>query len=234
MHYVLAVIIWIYGSIVFLTVILAVTLLAILLPPRIYNSTAQALMRFLVRAFGGRVVVEGLENFDHKATYLFMPNHVSMFDVPMVGGFIPNYARGVEAAHHFKWPIFGWFVSRIGNIPIQRDSAYASMRSFKRAAEEFERGKSIIIMPEGTRTRTGQMRPFKKLPFHLAKTIKADIVPMGMSGLFRFKPKTSWIVRPGPIKVKFGVPVKYEETEDLTVEELRDLVREKIAELVEF
>ena len=78
------------------------------------------------------------------------------------------------------------------------------------------------------------MRPFKKLPFHLAKTIKADIVPMGTSGLFRFKPKTSWVVRPGPIKVKFGQPVKYDETKDLGIDELRELVREKIAELVEF
>jgi 1-acyl-sn-glycerol-3-phosphate acyltransferase len=234
MRYILSAIIWFYGLILFAIILLIITLLACIFPPRTYTDFARFLLRFLVRAFGGRFEVEGLENFDHMTTYLFMPNHVSMFDIPLVGGCIPNFARGVEAAEQFKWPLFGWFITKIGNIPIERKSAHASMRSFKKAAEAMEKGTSIIVMPEGTRTRTGKLQNFKTLPFHLAKVAKADIVPIGTSGLFRFKPRTSWVVRPGPIKIKFGKPILYRKTKNLTLEQLRDLVRDEIQSLIEF
>jgi 1-acyl-sn-glycerol-3-phosphate acyltransferase len=233
-RYVLSAIIWTYGLILFALVLLVITLLACFFPPRVYNGIACFLLRFIVAAFGGRVKVEGMDNFDHKATFIFMPNHVSMFDIPLVGGYIPNLARGVQAAEQFKWPVFGWFITKIGNIPIERKSAHASMRSFQKAAEKIREGVSIIVMPEGTRTRTGKLGNFKTLPFHLAKVAKADIVPIGTSGLYRFKSRASWLITPGPIKIKFGKPIYFKETKDLTLEQLRDVVRERIAALIEF
>ena len=234
MRYLLSAVIWIYGLVVFAIILLVITLVACIFPPRVYNGFARFLMRVLIAAFGGRVHVEGLENFDHKATFIFMPNHVSMFDIPIVGGYIPNLARGVQAAEQFKWPVFGWFISKIGNIPIERKSAHASIRSFRRAADKLKGGMSIIVMPEGTRTRTGKLGNFKTLPFHLAKEAEADIVPIGTSGLYSFKRRSSWVVNPGPIKVKFGKPIFYQDSKNLTLEQLRDLVRERISELIEF
>jgi len=234
MRYLVSIIIWLYGSVLFFLVIVTITLMACVLPQRVYNPSARFLLRFLVRALGGRVTVEGLDRFDHNATFLFMSNHVSLFDVPILGGYIPNFARGVQAAHQFKWPVFGQFLSRIGNIPIERKSPHASYRSLRKAAQQMKTGKSIIILPEGTRTRDGRLRAFKRLPFQLAKIARADIVPIGTSGLFRFKARTSWLIRPGPIKVKFGEPIYYRDVADLEIEQLRDLVRERIAALIEF
>lgn len=231
---ILAVIVWTYGLIITIPVLLFITLLALLFPPRIYNDLGRALLRFLVWLYGGRVRVEGLERLDRSKTYLFMPNHVSLFDVPLVGGYLPFFARGVEAAEQFKWPLIGWFVRSIGNIPIERSSAHASWASLERAAEDIRAGKSIIIMPEGTRTRTGALGPFKKLPFRLAQMAGVDIVPIGTSGLYRFKSRVSWIVRPGPILLKVGAPLPYDEIKSKSVEEVTALVREKIAELIEY
>ena len=220
--------------IITIPVLLLITLSALLLPPRLYNDPGRALLRFLVWVFGGRVRVEGLEKLDRSRTYLFMPNHVSLFDVPLVGGYLPFYARGVEAAEQFKWPLIGWFIRAIGNIPIERGSPHASWASLERAAQEIQKGKSIIIMPEGTRTRSGQPGAFKKLPFRLAQLAGVDVVPIGTSGLFRFKSRVSWLVRPGPILLKIGTPVSCEEIKSKSVEEVSSLVREKMMELIEY
>ncbi|MBN2000965.1 1-acyl-sn-glycerol-3-phosphate acyltransferase [candidate division KSB1 bacterium] len=233
MRYILSVFIWLYGSVLFFLIIFFVTILAIFFPPKIYNRPGQWLMRLFVRACGGRVKVEGLENFKHDANYIFMPNHVSFFDIPLLGGFVPNYVRGLQAAEQFRWPVFGWFISRIGNIPIERKSARASLESLKHAAQRFRSGTSIVIMPEGTRTRTGELQKFKKMPFQLVKLAEADIVPIGLSGLHRFKARNSWVVHPGEIKVKFGELVLYKNVKDLALEDLRDLVRSRIAALIE-
>jgi len=151
-----------------------------------------------------------------------------------VGGYIPNYARGVEAAEHFSWPLIGWFVRSIGNIPIERASIHGSWSSLEKAAAQIRGGKSIIIMPEGTRTLTGRLSTFKKLPFRLAQIAGVDVVPIGLSGLFRFKPRRGWLVHPGPIKIRIGAPIAYHEFKDMELQELSDLVRTRIESLIEF
>ena len=226
--------IWIFGLAIAVPALLMIILMAVTLPVRIYNRPGRALLRLIVRVFGGRVTTEGVEKLDPHKTYLFMPNHVSLFDIPLVGGYIPNYARGVEAAEHFNWPLIGWFVRSIGNIPIERSSIHSSWSSLEKAASQIGGGKSIIIMPEGTRTLTGRLGDFKKLPFRLAQIAGVDIVPIGLSGLFRFKPRSGWIVKPGPLKMKVGDPIPYEEFKGLELNELSDLVHGRIESLIEY
>lgn len=227
-------VIWVVGLAVAVPALMLIILMAVTLPVRIYNRPGRALLRLIVWIFGGRVTAEGVEQLDPGKTYLFMPNHVSLFDIPLVGGYIPNYARGVEAAEHFSWPLIGWFVRSIGNIPIERANIHASWSSLEKAAEQMRGGKSIIIMPEGTRTITGRLSAFKKLPFRLAQVAGVDIVPIGLSGLYRFKPRRGWMIRPGPLKIKVGTPIPYTEFKDLSLVELSALVRERIESLIEF
>jgi 1-acyl-sn-glycerol-3-phosphate acyltransferase len=96
-----------------------------------------------------------------------------------------------------------------------------------------KKGKSIIILPEGHRTLDGNLGPFKKLPFHLAKQAGVPIIPIGLSGLFELKHKGSWLIRPRPIAIKFGQHIPPEKIDTLSTEELRDFVREKIQDLID-
>ncbi len=225
---------WFIGLLFGVPILLFITVVALIFPPRWYNPLGQFLLRVLMIVFGARVKAEGLENIDPKATYLFMVNHVSLFDVPVLGGYIPNYTRGIQAVEQMRRPLIGWFLTAIGMIPIKRSSAYASWSVLERAVQELKTGKSILIMPESTRTRTGKLQDFKKLPFRLAQLAEVDLVPIGLSGLYRFKSRTSWHLRPGPIKIKFGKPIPYSQIKTLSLEELQSLVRQKIEELIEF
>jgi len=98
----------------------------------------------------------------------------------------------------------------------------------KRAAEYLDSGGNLIIFPEGHRTTTGHLVPFKKLPFHLAKRSGKPIVPLTISGMFEINNKTSKMFRHGKVTMHFGEAICEEEIARMTTVELRDLAEERI------
>ena len=89
-----------------------------------------------------------------------------------------------------------------------------------------------MIAPEGTRTLTGELGPFKKGPFHVAKNTGITIIPVALIGAFEAKNKNDWRVRPGVLLTRFGDPITKKDYDDLSVDDLRNLVRSKISELL--
>lgn len=175
--------------------------------------------------------MKGREKVGPDQGRLFMANHASFFDLIILGGFLPGFTRGLEASEHFSWPVWGTMIRKIGMIPIDRSSGAASMRSVKRSVGEIGNGMSILILPEGTRTLTGRMLPFNRLPFYMAKKAGCPIVPVGLKGTFRLKNKKSWLLRPGRVDMTFGDAISTEEVEEKSSEELMEIVRSRIADL---
>ncbi|MDA3862076.1 MAG: lysophospholipid acyltransferase family protein [Melioribacteraceae bacterium] len=194
----------------------------------------QKILRFMFTILFIKVEVEGIEIIDPNKTYLYMANHVSLFDVPLLGGFIPGHARGVEADRQHAWPIYGWAMRRLGNIPINRKNIFSSLSSIGKIAGVISEGKSMIILPEGHRTMDGELREFKSFPFLLAQKVEVEIVPIGLSGLYKLKNKNSWTINPNKIKIKFGKPIEVDTIKELTTKELRNNVREVIDGLIDF
>ena len=187
--------------------------------------------RMQMRIMGARLKVVGHEKIDLKKPWFVMGNHESLFDVFIIPAAIPFFFVGVEAASHFSWPIWGTLTRRWGNIPIPRQKKIRAFSALKKAADILNSGTSLIILPEGHRTMTGDVGEFKKGPFHLALTTKADILPFVMSGAYEYKNKHSWMLNPGEIVVRFGDPIAYESFKDMSVEELRDHVRHAVIQL---
>jgi len=202
-------------------------------PTRVYDPWLKGILRRLFRFLFIPVTVEGAERIQPGRPYLYMSNHVSLFDMPLLGGFIPGVIRSVEADRQFRWPLYGLAVRRLGNIPIQRDNIFASMRSLRKARRKLACRQSLVIMPEAHRTLDGKVRPFKRLPFLLAKQAGVDLVPVGLSGLYQLKSKRSWKIRPVPLKVRFGEIIPAETVARLPIDALRDLTRERVVALVE-
>ena len=163
--------------------------------------------------------------------YLYMFNHVSMFDQFMIGAYVGHYITAVAAIETFRYPIFGLILKKYGIIPIVRQKIKKAIVSLKVAEEAIKQGTSFLISPEGTRTLTGEIGPFKKGPFHLAKNTNATIVPIALRGGFRAKRKNDWRLQPGVLTVVFGDPIRSINYKELDIKELRDLILKKIIEL---
>ena len=202
-------------------------------PANAFEPVLKKMMRRLLKLLFIPVEVAGAETLQAGRAYLFMANHVSILDVPLLAGFLPGSVRGIEEKGHFDWPLYGPVIRRMGNIPIDRGNVFSSMKSMRKAAGRFSLSRSIVVLPEGTRTTDGKLRPFKRLPFLMAKEAGIDVVPVGLSGLFSLKNKLSWHIRPGRVKVSFGEIVPARTVSSLSVDELRELVRGRIASLIE-
>ncbi|MFH2093939.1 MAG: lysophospholipid acyltransferase family protein [Pseudomonadota bacterium] len=180
---------------------------------------------------GIKLVVKGHHHISKNQAYLIMGNHQSLFDIFVVPAGIPLCFVGIQAAHHFSYPLFGYLIQKWGNIPIDRNNLKSAMDSLEQAKKTIKKGMSICIMPEGHRTMTGRLEPFKKGPFHLAKAARADILPFGINGLYQYNRKGAFIINPGKVTVTFGKPILYDTIQTYSVEQLRDKVFDQISQL---
>jgi len=213
-----------------LAFVVAITALAIFPPKKAY-PLLQWLAKTQLAVMGVRLKVEGQKKIDPDKSWFLMGNHESLFDVFIIPATVPFFFVGVEAASHFSWPIWGYLIKKWGNIPIPRYKKTQAFSALKKAKEILDSGASLIILPEGHRTLTGEVGEFKKGPFHLALTAKADILPFAMSGAYQYKNKHSWMLTPGEITVRFGDPIPHESFNKMSVEALGDHVRHRIMRL---
>jgi 1-acyl-sn-glycerol-3-phosphate acyltransferase len=223
---------WSVGLVYICILCVIVIACSLFMTTRAYDPIFKALQRGLFKLLFIPVEVEGAEKLSNGRTALLMANHVSIFDIPLLGGFIPGVVRGVEWKAHFQWPLYGHMLRRIGNIPIDRDNPFSSMRTLQKARKRLGTH-TLVILPEAHRTTDGRLRPFKRLPFHLAKSAGVDLVPVGLSGLFSLQNKGSWRIRPTRLKVAIGDAISAEEIGCRTVDELRHMTKQRIEGLIE-
>jgi len=233
MTYLFSAYLWIVGILYFIFFLFFALFVSLFFPAQKYDPWLKTLLRYFFKILWVRVEVEGIEQLESHKMYLYMANHVSLFDIPLLGGYVPGFVRGIEARRQHQWLLYGWVMSRLGNIPIDRENIHGSINTIRQTIKIMQDGISIIILPEGHRTLDGKLRKFKKLPFYLAKQVECEIVPIGLSGLFYLKRKGSWIIHPTILKIKFGDPLPIEKVKSLAVIELRDVVRDKIQGLIE-
>ena len=204
----------------------------VFLPSHRLHPLARVLGR-LFMLFGGQWFhVKGTAPDPQNGPYLYMMNHESLFDGFMMLAGIRHYFTGVGAVEQFSYPVWGYLVKKYGIIPIIRQELNTAITSLEKAEEAINEGVSMMIAPEGTRTLTGQMSPFKKGPFHVAKNTGVTIIPVGLLGAYRAKNKNDWRIRPGVLTTVFGEAILKNDYDSLSVDELRDLVRRRIEALI--
>jgi len=192
---------WAIAFPVFVLVCLVILLVALFYRGSGLEAVIKAGCRVVLFFAGVRVCLHGRENFDPSRRYLLMMNHISLLDPLVFYARFPGRARTIEEEGHFRWPVYGRMIRRIGQIPINRTNPRKARESLARAAEFIRTRKdfSFIVFPEGTRTLDGKLGPFKRGGFLLAAEAGLDILPIIQTGAFRIMRKGSKLLRPGRI-----------------------------------
>ena len=162
----------------------------------------------VVRHAGIRLVVEGKEHLASREPFIVMSNHQSHFDIPVLFHAVSPSLRMVTKTELFRIPVWGPAMRQSGFIEIDRKNRESAIRSLEVARERLAQGVNVWIAPEGTRSRTGTMLPFKKGGFMLAIESETRILPIGISGTRDVLPADSLASHFGQrVAVVVGAPI---------------------------
>jgi 1-acyl-sn-glycerol-3-phosphate acyltransferase len=156
-----------------------------------------------VKLAGVRVETSGLDKLDPAQTYIFMSNHTSNLDPPILLPLIPRRTSVMAKKELFSYPILGE-VMRLGSlVPVDRGNRDAGIAAVRAAAEVVRQGINMTIYVEGKRSFDGKLLPFKKGPFYLAVECGVPVVPVTIVGTHQLMPKTRFQISPGTVKIIF-------------------------------
>lgn len=164
--------------------------------------------RSLLTIGGVKVRVEGLERIAPDGSYVIASNHLSYMDTPVVLANIPVQFRFLAKRGLFQIPFLGTHLARAGHIPVPREDPRAAVKTMSTAAEVIRsRGISMLVFPEGGRSRDGTMMPFKEGAAYIAIKAGVPIVPVTLIGTREVLPFGAGRIRPGKVELRIGEPI---------------------------
>ena len=188
--------------------------------------------RSICVASGVAVQVEGKETLQTGHPYIFAANHQSQFDIFALQGFLGVDFRWLAKKELFKVPIWGAAMRRAGYIPIDRSHGRKAIKSLDQAAKKIAKGTSVIIFPEGTRSKDGKLQKFKSGAMLLAIKSGVPLVPVAITGTYNVLPKGRLLVRAGQVRIKVGQPIDSKKYKSKDKNELALLLQEAVADLI--
>lgn len=203
------------------------------LPPRgdWFLRFARGWARSVLAVSGISVEVLHRERLPRSGSFVVAANHESFADVVVLLARLPLNVRFLAKRSIFRVPVLGWSIAAAGFIPVDRGERSGGGATLEAALGRLRDGRSLVIFPEETRTRTGELLPFKKGAALLALRAGLPLLPVGLAGTRRILPRESLVMSPGRVALCPGEPI---ETTGARTAERRDLterLKERIEEL---
>jgi 1-acyl-sn-glycerol-3-phosphate acyltransferase len=221
---------WVLAALFFFAICPLLILLAIFVDPRKNDGPQRWLSRNVMRLAGTRVELRQSSGFDPNQVCFFVSNHVNLFDPFVLYSVVPQFIRGLELESHFRIPVYGWLMKRFGNVPVPETNRPSDLKRMWRLTRgALGQGTSLVVFPEGGRTTTGRVRPFREGVFRMARDFGTPITPVSIVGSFTFNRKTSWILRPSTITVWLHDTIETQGCSKNDVGELRERVWRAVA-----
>ena len=192
----------------------------------LYNISA-GLAILGVRLVGVKIDVRGMAMLEAGRNYIFMANHTSNLDPPVLLPTIPGRCSVLVKKELFRIPILGTGMKMASLVPVDRSDREAAIESVNAAIAVLHQGLHMLIFPEGTRSSDGRLLPFKKGPFHLAIDAGVFVVPVTLLGTYELWPKNAFALHPGTVTVVFHRPIDPRSYPD------RDSLMESVAATIE-
>lgn len=174
------------------------------------------------------VRVRGREHIEPGRVYVMVANHLSLVDIFAVHR-LHRHFKWVSKVENFSMPFIGWNMRLCGYVPLRRGDKDSVLEMFARCREVIAEGSSVMMFPEGTRSKTGVMKEWKLGAFELAKQVEVGVLPIAIQGTERALPARGVRVGAARMRVTVLPAIGVEEVRGLSTEELRDLVRGRVA-----
>jgi 1-acyl-sn-glycerol-3-phosphate acyltransferase len=221
---------WTASGLLFFTVCPFLILLGLFVDPRKNDLPQRWMSRAVVRFAGSTIEVRRSPGYDPCRTCFLVSNHVNLFDPFVLYSAIPQFLRGLELESHFRIPVYGWLMKRFGNVPVPDANRPSDLKRMWRMAQDaLNRGVSLVVFPEGSRTVTGRVGPFHNGVFRMALQFAVPITPVSIVGSFEFNRKTSWMLCPARIVVHLHDTIETKGMTKRNLAELRERVRTVVA-----
>jgi 1-acyl-sn-glycerol-3-phosphate acyltransferase len=194
------------------------------------HKVAYGWAKSIIGFSGVKVNVTGVENIHPENSYIYMCNHQSNFDIPVLLAYLPVQFRWLAKAELFKIPVFGQGMRGAGYISIDRSDQESAFRSISEAAQKIKNGVSVMIFPEGTRSKDGKIKSFKKGGFVLAVDSGIPIVPVIIKGTYAIMSKGNLRINPGPVDLEIQKPIETcgytRESKEALMDRVKTVMRE--------
>ncbi|OQY29176.1 MAG: hypothetical protein B6244_04885 [Candidatus Cloacimonetes bacterium 4572_55] len=211
-----SILLWIYRLAVIPTTLIAMVILGMWgYVLSFFDKSGDKTMDFSARPFGNFVLmilakpieIKGLERLDPDGVYIFMPNHTSFLDIPIAVSKFPYNVRVIAKDLFFRIPFFGLAMTHSRNLRMHRDNPRKDLKTLSNGRALLKEGKSIVVFPEGSRTRTGRLQPLKTALFTLAIRSGAAVVPVAIKGAYESLPPDSIRLVHHPISMEYLDPI---------------------------
>ena len=198
---------------------------------KVQHSFARLWSRVILGTIGAKVQVEGLDRIDTSKAQVYVVNHLSALDIPVLYLHLPFQFRILAKKELFSYPFMGWHLRRSGQIPVVLGSAKASVRSLNLAVAALKNNKSLVIFPEGGRSPDGQLQAFMGGAFYAAIKAQVDVVPVALVGTYEMLKMNTWHIKPGPVHLLVGEPIRTAGMSTRDIDKVTERAREMIARL---
>jgi 1-acyl-sn-glycerol-3-phosphate acyltransferase len=182
----------------------------------------------ILKTCGIKVIVDGRDHIDRNQTYIFASNHQSLFDIPILFAYLPISFRILFKRSLLQIPFLGWHLWVSGHVPVERENPVKARQSLDRAADHIRRKGSIVVFPEGTRSRDGSIGRFKHGSFLLAIRAGVPVVPVTISESWRVMERGIVTVHPRTVHVSVDRHIPIEDFDEQSVSELSKTVRDVV------
>ncbi len=212
-NWVFGIVTMIWGGAMVVVTVLSILIAAPFLGPRkAFFTIAPMFYKSVFKVCGITWSIEGWEELPEairngSQPCIFMCNHESQLDPPFLVGILPAHPVFIAKKEVKYIPFVGWAAACAGVIFIDRGHRERAINSLSQAAAGIRSGKSVVVFPEGTRTRTGELLPLKKGSFNLALEAKVPVVPMGLHGAYQVLAPGARRISPGHYRLRVGAPL---------------------------
>jgi len=200
---------------------------------RVQHQISRVWSRMLLKVSGVKMKVEGLEKIDPGETYVFVSNHRSFMDIPVLLAYLPLQFRFLAKKGLFLIPFLGTHLRRAGHLPVVKDNPRASLKSMTDAARILrEHGMSVMLFPEGGRSKDGILQDFIEGAAYIAVKSGVPIIPLAMTGTREVLPMGSLQIMSGIVELRIGDPIP---TSNLTMKDRASLTQsmhDRVADLL--